>query len=102
MSLTRCGHRARASRAWEVPYPSGVNSRALAALLALASVGLILLGTQIVDQSHGADPSGKLFLASWLESELWVDPWMIGIGLVGLLAAILLLVFGRRTSSQGT
>jgi len=82
--------------------PSGVNSRALAALLALASVGLILLGTQIVDQSHGADPSGKLFLASWLESELWVDPWMIGIGLVGLLAAILLLVFGRRTSSQGT
>ena len=79
-----------------------MNRLVLASLVAVASVGLIWLGTQIVDQSHGPDPGGKLFIASWLESELWVNPWMIGIGLVGLLAAILLLVFGRRTSSQAT
>ena len=79
-----------------------MNSRTLAALLALASVGLIWLGTQIVDQSHGPDPSGKLFLASWLESELWVNPWLIGIGLMGLLTAIPLLVFHRPVSSQAT
>ncbi len=79
-----------------------MSRRALGALIAVASVGLIWLGTQIVDQSHGPDPSGKLFLASWLSSELWVNPWLIGIGLGGLLAAILLLVSGRRTSSQGT
>jgi hypothetical protein len=79
-----------------------VNSRALAALLALASAGLIWLGTQIVDQSHGADPGGKLFLASGLESELWVNPRLIGIGLAGLLTAILLIVFRRRVSSQAT
>jgi len=70
-----------------------VNSRAPAALLTVASVGLIWLGTQIVEQSHGPDPGGKLFLAAWLESQLWVDPWLIGIGLVGLLSAIFLLVF---------
>jgi len=81
----------------------GVNRRVLAVLLAVASIGLIWLGTQIVDQSHGADPSGKLFIASWLESELWVNPWLIGMGLVGLLASILLLVFRRRrVSSQAT
>ena len=85
-----------------MPYASSVNRRVLAVLVAVAGIGLIWLGTQIVDQSHGADPSGKLFVASWLESELWVNPWMIGTGLVGLLAAILLLVFGRRTSSQAT
>ncbi len=72
-----------------------------ASLLAVVSVGLISLGTQIVDQSHGPDSGDKLFLASWLESELWVNPWMIGIGFVGLLAAILLVVLGRK-SSQAT
>ncbi len=72
-------------------------------LLAVGSIGLIWLGTQIVDQSHGADPSGKVFIASWLESQLWVNPWLIGIGLVGLVAAIpLLVVRRRRVSSHAT
>lgn len=66
------------------------------------SAGSIWFGTQIVDQEHGADPGGKLFLASWLSSQLWVNPWLIGIGLAGLLAAILLLVSGRRTSARAT
>jgi hypothetical protein len=80
-----------------------MNTRAVTALLAVASVGLIWLGTQIVDQSHGADPSGRLFIASWLESELWVNPWLIGIGLVGLVVSIpLLVVRRRRVSSQAT
>jgi hypothetical protein len=79
-----------------------MNRWVLATLVAVAGVGSIWFGTQIVDQSHGADPSGKLFLASWLSSELWVNPWLIGIGLAGLLAAILLLVSGRRTSARAT
>jgi len=74
----------------------------LASFLALASVGLIWLGTQIGDQLHGPDPGGKVFVASWLESELWVNPWLIGVGLLGLLVAILLLVLGRPNSSQPT
>jgi hypothetical protein len=74
-----------------------------AVLLAVASIGLIWLGTQIVDQSHGADPGGKVFIASWLESQLWVNPWLIGIGLVGLVASIpLLVVRRRRVSSRAT
>jgi hypothetical protein len=69
----------------------------LASVLAVVSIGLIWLGTQIVDQSHGPDPGGKLFIAAWLESELWVNPWLIGIGVIGLVAAILVLVLGPRT-----
>ena len=74
-----------------------MNRWVLASLVAVASVGLIWFGTQIVDQAHGADPSGKLFLASWLESELWVNPWLIAVGLAGLVAALLVLVFGKRS-----
>ena len=71
-------------------------------LLLVVSAGLIWLGTQIVDQSHGPDPGSKLFVASWLGSELWVDPWLIGLGLVGLLTGIVLVAFGGHTSSAAT
>ncbi|HEX3298571.1 MAG TPA: hypothetical protein VHW68_00490 [Actinomycetota bacterium] len=79
-----------------------MNRRVLVVPLAVASIGLIWLGTQIVDQSHGADPGGKRFIASWLESELWVNPRLVGIGLAGLLASILLLVVNRRRVAQAT
>jgi len=80
-----------------------LGRRVFTVLLAVASTGLVWLGTQIVDQSHGPDPGGKLFVASWLESELWVNPWLIGIGLAGLLTSILLLALRpRRVASQAT
>jgi len=77
-----------------------VNRWVLASLIAVASLGFIWIGTQILDPEHAADPGGKLFLASWLSSQLWVNPWLIGIGIAGLLAASLVLVFGSRISSR--
>jgi hypothetical protein len=71
----------------------------LASLLAVASVGLIWLGTQIVDQSHGPDPGGKLVVAAWLESEVWLNPWLVGLGLIGGVTAVLLFAVRRRTLS---
>ena len=79
-----------------------MNRWVLASLVAVASIGLIWFGTQIIDQDHGADPGGKLFLASWLSSQLWINPWLIGIGLAGLVVALLVLLFGRGTSSRET
>jgi hypothetical protein len=78
-----------------------MSRRALSGLIFLVSVGLIWFATQIVDQSHGPDPGGKLFVASWLESELWVNPWLLGVALVGLIAAALLFAIPRRRTSQG-
>jgi len=88
MSLTRCGHRARALSRMGGAVPFRREQSGTCCAPGVGERRVDLARDQIVDQSHGADPSGKLFLASWLESELWVDPWMIGIGLVGLLAAI--------------
>jgi len=45
--------------------------------------------------SWSAYPRGKVLLASWLASELWVDPWLLIFGLVCIVAALVLLLFGR-------
>jgi hypothetical protein len=74
-----------------------MNRWRLAALVFLTSLGLIWLGTQIVGQEHGADPGGKLFVAAWLDSELWVNPWLVGAGLIGVVAAVLLFAVSPRT-----
>jgi MFS family permease len=68
-----------------------MSKRALGALVFLVGIGLIWLGAQTVGQEHGADPRNKVMVANWLETELWVNPWLIGIGLVGLMVAVLLL-----------
>jgi hypothetical protein len=76
--------------------------RTVSPLLALVSIGLMWFGTQTTGQEHGADPRNKLLVASWLETELWVNPWLLGIGLVGLMAAFLLFAIPRRRTSPGT
>jgi hypothetical protein len=76
-----------------------MSRRTFGALVLLASLALIWLGTQILDQAHGRDPGGKLFLAGWLSSELWVNPWLVVVGIVGVAAAVILLVY-RGTRSE--
>jgi len=82
-------------------YSRLANRWVVASVLASVGVALIWFGTQIVDQSQ-TEPGGKLFLASWLESQLWINPWLVSLGLVGLTAAIVVLVLRGRTSSQAT
>jgi hypothetical protein len=69
-------------------------------LLALAGVAAIWFGTQTVDQSHGPDPSGKEFVAGWLETELWMNLWFVGLGLVLLVAAVAFFLAYPRSSRR--
>ncbi|MGZ5294082.1 MAG: hypothetical protein ACXWFU_07625 [Actinomycetota bacterium] len=60
----------------------------LSVLLALMGVAAIWFGTQTVDQEHGPDPSGKEFVAGWLSTELWMNLWIVGLGLLLLVTAV--------------
>ena len=65
--------------------------------LAMTGVAVIWFGTQTVDQSHGPDPSGKEFVAGWLSTELWMDLWLVGLGVLLLVAALIVfIVYPRR------
>ena len=57
---------------------------------------------QTTGQEHGPDPRSKVLLAAWLETELWVNPWLLGAGLAGLIAAVLLFAIPRRRALPRT
>ena len=84
----RLGHeRRRRSKGCAVTRRKGVS-----VLLALMGVAAIWFGTQTVDQEHGADPSGKEFVAGWLSTELWMNLWIVGLGFLLLVAAVVFFV----------
>jgi hypothetical protein len=60
--------------------------------LAITGVAAIWFGTQTVGQDHGPDPTGKEFVAGWLETELWMNPWLVGLGMFLLVAAVVFFV----------
>jgi hypothetical protein len=33
-------------------------------------------------------PSNKVFVASWLESEVWIDPWLLAAGVATIVLAV--------------
>jgi hypothetical protein len=70
------------------------------AFLALIGVAMMWLGTQTVGEEHGVDPRNKVLVAAWLETELWVDPWLVGGGLVILIAAVVLFAVSRPRTAQ--
>jgi LPXTG-motif cell wall-anchored protein len=49
--------------------------------------------------SWTGDPKGKVLIASWLASELWLNPWLLVLGLAALVTAIVLLLRGRRKTA---
>ena len=61
-------------------------------------VAAIWSGTQTVDQSHGPDPSGKEFVAGWLSTELWMNLWIVGLGLLLLVVAVVFFAAYPRLS----
>jgi hypothetical protein len=42
------------------------------------------------------DPKGKVLIASWLASELWLNPWLFGASLAALTTTVAVLVRARR------
>ena len=78
-----------------------VRQRWLFVFLALVGVALMWLGTQTVGEEHGVDPRNKVLIAAWLETELWVNPWLVGGGFVMLIASVVLVeIYGRRTRQK--
>jgi hypothetical protein len=59
-------------------------------------VGLVWFGTQTVGQEHSGDPNNKVFVASWIETQLWMNPWLVAIGGLMLATAVLLLLVSPR------
>lgn len=65
-------------------------------LLALMGMAAIWFGTQTVDQDHASDPGGKEFVWGWLSTELWMNLWLVGLGMLLLVAAVVFFVVSRR------
>jgi len=72
--------------------------------VAIAAAGVVALVFAFELRSwHGrgtwsGDPKGKVLIASWLASELWLNPWLAAVGLVVLAAAGALLLRDRLRS----
>jgi hypothetical protein len=60
--------------------------------LLVAALGIveITFAVQITSQEAcSGDPCrGKIFVAGWLESELWVNPWLVLAGVSTLVVAV--------------
>jgi hypothetical protein len=80
-------------------FARNMRARLPVVLLALAGAVEMALAVQIVEQGS-PEPSGRLFVAGWLEMELWVDVPLFVAGLASLVAAISLLWL-RRTRVRG-
>jgi len=69
--------------------------RRLAFLVAIAgSVALVFAFELRTWHGRGTwtgDPKGKILIASWLASELWLDPWLLLVGSAALVIAVVLL-----------
>lgn len=69
---------------------------------AVGAAGIVALVFSIELRTwHGrgtwtGDPKGKVLIASWLASELWLNPWLLAASLVAIAVTILLVRAGRH------
>jgi hypothetical protein len=62
-----------------------------ALIVAMLGVLEIAFATQVVPQEHGlVDPGGKVLVTSWLASQLWVNPWLVAVGGLTVIVAVVL------------
>jgi hypothetical protein len=66
----------------------------VALLVGLAAVQMVLAVR--IQTDADPEPRGMVFLASWLESQLWIRPWLLATGGATLLVALVLLITSRR------
>ena len=50
--------------------------------------------------SWTGNPSGKVFFASWLASEMWIDPWLLLVGFTILIFAVVTFFMYPRLSDR--
>lgn len=77
----------------------------LTVLIATVGVAEIAFAVQIRTW-HGrgswtGDPSDKVFVASWLASELWINPWLLLVGVTTMVLAAVTFVLYPRLADRG-
>jgi len=78
-------------------------SRRLAVIPALAGAIALVFAFELRTW-HGrgtwtGDPKGKVLLATWLASELWLNPWLLCVAMAFLVVAVVWFLLGRRTTT---
>jgi hypothetical protein len=69
--------------------------RRIAIAVMAAGFGLMAFATQTADEVQDPVPH-KVELAHWLETGLWVQPWLLFAGAVVLLAGVVVAVLARE------
>lgn len=60
-------------------------------ILGLVGVVAIWFGTNTIEPEHGSDDaSGQVFVGGWFSTEFWMYPWLFGLGVLLLVAALVL------------
>ena len=74
----------------------------------VATVGMAEIAFAVQIRSwHGrgswtGDPSNKVFVASWLESEMWINPWLLLVGFTTeILAVVTFFMYSRLADRRG-
>jgi hypothetical protein len=76
-------------------------TRRIAALaLGIVSVGVIAFACQTTGEAPQPPPAGKIEVAHWLETDLWVEPVVFLLGAAVLFAAVALAVRSYEPSTS--
>ena len=74
-----------------------MSRRSISLIVALGGVAAIWFGTNTMDPEHGVDDaSGQVFVGGWFGIEFWIYPWLIGLGVLLLVAALIFFVVYPR------
>jgi len=50
--------------------------------------------------SWAGHPNNRIFVASWLASEMWIDPWLLLVGITTLIFAVVIFFMTRRPTDR--
>ena len=89
----------RASKSAVVARLLGTVSKraAISVILTLCGVVALWFGTNTIDPEHGPDDAGgQVFVRRGFEVEFWIYPWLFGLGVLLLVAALVFFIVYPR------
>lgn len=95
-----------ATEIWTTVHAAAAYGFSCASTLALCVLDSCRCRPHVAGNSDGrrgtrGRPRNKVLIAAWLETELWVNPWLVGGGFVMLIASVVLVeIYGRRTRQK--
>jgi hypothetical protein len=72
----------------------------------LATVGIAEIAAAVQIRTwHGrgswtGEPSNKVFVAGWLASEMWINPWLLLVGVTTVVLAVVTFVLYPRLADR--